>query len=226
MVRETSAPEPTVISVISFGRGTGVRSGLSIVQLRAIVGIVGGSWVERDNNKRLSRLINRITSVKHRTGSLTNMATWRNGSAFGFDRRRHQKVAGSSPAVVIFYLFFLLDFDSTHVMTEQDKAQVWLPLRPRPWNHTGNSLNILPTPSNFLPRMFVTRLHCTDIAKLVRWPEINATRTSQKMSWRCLTSRTTRNTSLGFFRIGQLHARVILHEEMQMQTRSLTWTMT
>ena len=107
MVRETSAPEPTVISVISFGRGTGVRSGLSIVQLRAIVGIVGGSWVERDNNKRLSRLINRITSVKHRTGSLTNKATWRNGSAFGFDCRRHQKVAGSSPAVVIFYLFFL-----------------------------------------------------------------------------------------------------------------------
>ena len=32
------------------------------------------------------------------------MATWRNGSAFGFDRRRHQKVAGSSPAVVIFVL--------------------------------------------------------------------------------------------------------------------------
>ena len=31
------------------------------------------------------------------------MATWRNGSAFGFDRRRHQKVAGSSPAVVIFF---------------------------------------------------------------------------------------------------------------------------
>ena len=29
------------------------------------------------------------------------MATWRNGSAFGFDRQRHQKVAGSSPAVVI-----------------------------------------------------------------------------------------------------------------------------
>ena len=31
-------------------------------------------------------------------------ATWRNGSAFGFDRRRHQKVAGSSPAVVILSL--------------------------------------------------------------------------------------------------------------------------
>jgi hypothetical protein len=31
------------------------------------------------------------------------MATWRNGSAFGFDCQRHQKVAGSSPAVVIFY---------------------------------------------------------------------------------------------------------------------------
>ena len=29
------------------------------------------------------------------------MATWRNGSAFGFDRQRYQKVAGSSPAVVI-----------------------------------------------------------------------------------------------------------------------------
>ena len=33
---------------------------------------------------------------------LPTMATWRNGSAFGFDRRRHQKVAGSSPAVVNF----------------------------------------------------------------------------------------------------------------------------
>ena len=33
------------------------------------------------------------------------MATWRNGSAFGFDCRRYQKVAGSSPAVVIFLLF-------------------------------------------------------------------------------------------------------------------------
>ena len=31
------------------------------------------------------------------------LATWRNGSAFGFDRRRHQKVAGSSPAVVTFW---------------------------------------------------------------------------------------------------------------------------
>jgi hypothetical protein len=32
-------------------------------------------------------------------------ATWRNGSAFGFDRLTscYQKVAGSSPAVVIFY---------------------------------------------------------------------------------------------------------------------------
>ena len=29
-------------------------------------------------------------------------ATWRNGSAFGFDCRRYQKVAGSSPAVVMF----------------------------------------------------------------------------------------------------------------------------
>ena len=29
------------------------------------------------------------------------MATWRNGSAFGFDCRRYQRVAGSSPAVVI-----------------------------------------------------------------------------------------------------------------------------
>ena len=34
-----------------------------------------------------------------------SMATWRNGSAFGFDCRRYQKVAGSSPAVVIFYYF-------------------------------------------------------------------------------------------------------------------------
>ena len=34
-------------------------------------------------------------------GQRKSMATWRNGSAFGFDRRRHQKVAGSSPAVVI-----------------------------------------------------------------------------------------------------------------------------
>lgn len=33
---------------------------------------------------------------------ILGMATWRNGSAFGFDRRRHQKVAGSSPAVVNF----------------------------------------------------------------------------------------------------------------------------
>ena len=31
-----------------------------------------------------------------------SMATWRNGSAFGFDCRRYQKVAGSSPAVVMF----------------------------------------------------------------------------------------------------------------------------
>ena len=36
-----------------------------------------------------------------------DMATWRNGSAFGFDRRRHQKVAGSSPAVVTYFLFYL-----------------------------------------------------------------------------------------------------------------------
>ena len=48
------------------------------------------------------------------------MATWRNGSAFGFDCRRYQKVAGSSPVVVMFlsiqdrninvlpYLFFFL----------------------------------------------------------------------------------------------------------------------
>ncbi len=44
MVRERSAPESTVIIVISFGRGTGVRLGLSIVQLRAIViGGVGGT---------------------------------------------------------------------------------------------------------------------------------------------------------------------------------------
>ena len=28
------------------------------------------------------------------------MATWRNGSAFGFDAEWYQKVAGSSPAVV------------------------------------------------------------------------------------------------------------------------------
>jgi hypothetical protein len=28
------------------------------------------------------------------------MATWRNGSAFGFDCQRNQKAAGSSPAVV------------------------------------------------------------------------------------------------------------------------------
>ena len=34
---------------------------------------------------------------------IESMATWRNGSAFGFDRRRHQKVAGSSPAVVMFF---------------------------------------------------------------------------------------------------------------------------
>ena len=33
------------------------------------------------------------------------MATWRNGSAFGFDRQRHQKVAGSSPAVVMLFAF-------------------------------------------------------------------------------------------------------------------------
>ena len=37
------------------------------------------------------------------------MATWRNGSAFGFDRHAycdvtgHQKVAGSSPAVVMIF---------------------------------------------------------------------------------------------------------------------------
>ena len=34
-----------------------------------------------------------------------SMATWRNGSAFGFDRHAYQKVAGSSPAVVIFLHF-------------------------------------------------------------------------------------------------------------------------
>jgi len=39
MIRETSAPDSTFITVSSPGRGTGVRSGLSIVQLRAIVGV-------------------------------------------------------------------------------------------------------------------------------------------------------------------------------------------
>jgi hypothetical protein len=40
----------------------------------------------------------------YRAASAFPKATWRNGSAFGFDRQRHQKVAGSSPAVVIFFL--------------------------------------------------------------------------------------------------------------------------
>jgi hypothetical protein len=48
------------------------------------------------------------------------MATWRNGSAFGFDRRRHQKVAGSSPAVVIFYVTFLL---SRHHVTSRASSR-------------------------------------------------------------------------------------------------------
>jgi hypothetical protein len=62
-------------------------------------------WFETtsDAEGRLAGLSIEITRVKYRTGSLTDKATWRNGSAFGFDRRRHQKVAGSSPAVVIFF---------------------------------------------------------------------------------------------------------------------------
>jgi hypothetical protein len=39
----------------------------------------------------------------YETAVSARKATWRNGSAFGFDCRRHQKVAGSSPAVVIFF---------------------------------------------------------------------------------------------------------------------------
>ena len=49
------------------------------------------------------------------------MATWRNGSAFGFDRRRHQKVAGSSPAVVIFLMDALDD-----VAVIELKTRLWL----------------------------------------------------------------------------------------------------
>jgi hypothetical protein len=46
MIRETSAPDSTVIIISSPGRGTGVRSELSIVQLRAISGVALGFIVE------------------------------------------------------------------------------------------------------------------------------------------------------------------------------------
>ena len=46
MIRETSAPDSTVIIISSPGRGTGVRSELSIVQLRAISGVALGLIVE------------------------------------------------------------------------------------------------------------------------------------------------------------------------------------
>ena len=49
-------------------------------------------------------------------GQRKSMATWRNGSAFGFDRRRHQKVAGSSPAVVIFLSFLSQHLRGTAMM--------------------------------------------------------------------------------------------------------------
>lgn len=46
MIRESSAPDSTIVIVSSLDRGTGVRSGLSIVQLRAIA--------EADVERRLS----------------------------------------------------------------------------------------------------------------------------------------------------------------------------
>ena len=48
-------------------------------------------------------------------------ATWGNGSAFGFDCRRYQKVAGSSPAVVIFLMDALDD-----VAVIELKTRLWL----------------------------------------------------------------------------------------------------
>ena len=50
-----------------------------------------------------------------------SMATWRNGSAFGFDCRRYQKVAGSSPAVVTFFLDALDDVEMIELRT-----RLWL----------------------------------------------------------------------------------------------------
>ena len=57
--------------------------------------------VANDNEHAASSI---KSGAMYETGVPTHKATWRNGSAFGFDCRRHQKVAGSSPAVVIFSL--------------------------------------------------------------------------------------------------------------------------
>ena len=50
------------------------------------------------------------SGAMYETAVSARKATWRNGSAFGFDCRRHQKVAGSSPAVVIFLGLNLMTF--------------------------------------------------------------------------------------------------------------------
>ena len=115
MIRETSAPDSTVIIISSPGRGTGVRSELSIVQLRAISGVALGLIVEVWSEYRYGFVDNEhaASSIKSRamyeTAVSARKATWRNGSAFGFDCRRHQKVAGSSPAVVIFFSHYRED---------------------------------------------------------------------------------------------------------------------
>ena len=102
---ESSAPESIVRTVLSLGNGTGTPSGPSIAQLSAITEsavVVGDQDAWRVATA--SRGLKELTDHSHDTLHL-NMATWRNGSAFGFDCRRYQKVAGSSPAVVIFLLF-------------------------------------------------------------------------------------------------------------------------